>query len=687
MDSFPRLWPYLRPYRQRLCLSFVLGIVIAALWGANLTVAFPIIKVLLEHKSLHEYVNETIETAEQEETQLLASKNEMDRNLAAFDAAAVDKHSAEYVETLRKSARIQRDIATRQNTMYQFGWLKMSVMPWVPVDEFEAFCGLLALLIGATALKGVLMYWQDVEIGRVSEATVMGVRKELLRRVLDLDYQSLSLEGPSGLMSRFTYDAEQLSSGITTLGGRMIREPLKCLACMFVALYFNWRLTLLSLIFIPLLGLFLSRLGSMLKRASRRMMESMSQIYKVLEETVDGLKVVIGFHNAEHHRKLFDQQYAVYFKKAMKVVRIDGAARPLLELLGIAAMFMALVPGAYLVMRGKTDIWGVQLTSHVMDGAELGLLYAVLAGLLDPCRKLSSVFPRLKRSTAAIDRIFAMIDQQSLITSPADAEPMPRHHESIEFRDVSFRYLGKDQKTQRSLALEHVDLKVRFGEVVAIVGPNGCGKSTLVNLLPRFYDPDGGDIFIDERPMKDLPLEDLRRQVGVVMQDTVLFDGSVLDNIRYGSDSVSRAQLEEAARRAHVLPIIQSLPNGFETLIGGKGKELSGGQRQRIALARMILRDPAILVLDEATSAADAESEALIHLALKEFVKGRTTFLISHTISQSLLDFVTRIVVMEKGQIVASGSHEQLLETCPIYHRLYHSPSRQLGITAVKKAA
>jgi len=685
VDSFPKLWPYLKPFRKQLVVSLFLGLMIAGLWGGNLTIAFPIITLLTEHGSLHQSVDERIKTANEKEATLLASLAKVDGRLKELEGEPDGTRNAEYVELLENNARYQRHLATERQTILQLGRLQHYVMPFVPNNEFHTLLWVFAFLIGATFLKGVLMYFQDVLIGGISEQVVAGVRKDMLKHVLKLDYQTLSLEGQSGLMSRFTYDAEQISQGIGLVGGRLIREPLKCLACMVLALYFNWRLTLLALAFLPLLGLFLSRLGSMLKRASRRMMESMSSIYKVLEETFDGLKVVIGFHNARYHRKLFDDQYSLYFRKAMKVIRIDAAAKPLLELLGLAAMFAALIPGAYLVIRQKTDIGGIQLSSHVMDLAELGMIYALLVGLLDPCRKMSAVFPRLKRATAAIDRIFTMIDRESTIVSATEAEPLPRHHKEIEFRDVSFRYATNNPHSQRPLALEHVDLTVKFGEVVAIVGSNGCGKSTLVNLLPRFYDPDAGEILIDGRPMTGIRLEDLRHQVGVVMQDTVLFDGSVLENLRYGSENATPLQIEEAARRAHVLPIVENLPDGFDTLIGGKGKELSGGQRQRIALARMILRDPSILVLDEATSAADAESEALIHQALKEFVKGRTTFVISHTISQSLLDFVTRIVVMEQGHVIATGTHEQLLEVCPIYHRLYHAPSRQLGIT--RKAA
>lgn len=682
MGSFQKLFPYIWPFRKQLVLSIVLGIFVAGLWGANLTLAFPVIKILMEQKSLHEYVDEKIDEAQGNEQLALAAIDRHEAELTLMAKENIPETDAEYTDELRKRAQANAELANHRRSHYQYQWLRSYVMPIVPRNEFQTLFWLLVVVISATALKGVFIFLQEVLVGRVAESAVMGLRQDLYKHVLNLDYQFLSKEGTSGLMSRFTYDGEQLSQGITLLGGRLIREPLKCLACMLLALMINWRLTLLSIFFIPLLGLFLSRFGSMLKRASRRMMESMSQIYKVLEESFSGLKVVIAFNNQSKHQNAFAEQYRLYFKKAMKVVKIDAAAKPMLELLGLTAMFVAIIPGTYLVLRGKEHIFGVRLASGVMSSAELATLYFMLVGMLDPCRKMSSAFSRLKRSAAATDRIFELVERESLITEPAKPQQLERHQKSVEFRDISFRYESSDPKAQRGLVLEHVDLNVQFGEVIAIVGQNGCGKSTLVNLLPRFYDPENGAVLIDGIPIQELHLENLRSQVGIVTQETMLFDESILENIRYGSPNASRHQVEEAARQAHVLEIIQSLPQGFDTVIGDKGKELSGGQRQRVALARVILRDPSILILDEATSAADAESETLIHETLKQFVKGRTTFMISHTISNSLLDFVTRIVVMEKGSVIATGTHEQLLETCPIYHRLYHSPSRVINRAA-----
>lgn len=682
VESFQKLIPFIWPFRKQLLLSIVLGMFVAALWGANLSFAFPVIKIILERNNLHDYVAQRIDEAETQEQHASERIQELETEIASAEATGLSQTEIEYTELLRRRAEASDRLIHYRREHYQFQWLQSYVMPIVPKNEFQTLSWLLVIVIVATAIKGLLIFAQEILVGRVAESTVMQIRKQLYQHVLRLDYQSLSHEGTSGLMSRFTYDGEQLAQGITFLGGRMIREPLKCLSCMILALLINWRLTLLSVCFIPLLGLFLAKIGSMLKRASRRMMESMSQIYKVLEESFSGLKVVIAFNNQTHHEQQFAAQYQLYFRKAMKVVKIDAATKPMLELLGITAMFVAVIPGTYLVLRGKEHIFGVRLASGVMSSAELALLYFMLVGMLDPCRKISSTFSRLKKSAAAIDRIFDLIDQPSRIADEPHCKPLPAHCESVEFRDVCFRYESADPHQGRGLVLDHVDLRVEFGEVVAIVGQNGCGKSTLVNLLPRFYDPEEGTVLIDGVPINKVQLAQLRQQVGIVTQETMLFDQSILENIRYGTPHATRPEIEEAARQAHVLEIIESLPQGFDTVIGDKGKALSGGQRQRIALARVILKNPRILILDEATSAADAESEAFIHETLKTFVHGRTTFLISHTISASLLDFVTRIVVMEKGDVIASGKHEQLLETCPIYHRLYTSPSRSIGKVA-----
>ncbi len=676
MDNFKRLIPFLRPHRHKLIASLVCGILVAVLWGANLTVAFPIVQVLFEKKGLNEYAEETIATASagmrDSEQRITAAE----KTIKELELQGLPQDHPDMVAAYHRKV-VQQDQFNNSARSYRSTiWIRDSILPLLPADKFKTLMAIFAVLLVATGLKCIFLYLQEVFVGGVAELVVIDIRKRMLRKALRHDYQSLSHEGTAGLMSRFTYDVEQLSATINLFAGKLIREPLKCLACMIGALIINWRLTVLSLLFIPLLGLTINQFGVLLKRACRRVMESMSKIYKVLEETFDGIKMVQAFNTASHHRQQFAAQCREYYRISMRVVRLDSLARPSLELLGLGAMFIALLPGAYLVLRERNAIWGIKLSSEVMTPATLATLYAMLAGMLDPCRKMSTSFSRVKRANAAIDRIFQLIDGKSKVPEPTVPAAFPEKFQTIGFQNITFRYSPKEGELSRETVLDGLSLSVQAGQAVAVVGGNGCGKSTLLNLLMRFYDPQAGTIRIDDVPIRDLPTAVLRRQIGLVSQDTVLFDDTVLENIRYGMPEATREEVERAARLAHVMPIVERLPQGFDTKVGEKGKELSGGQRQRIALARAILRNPSILILDEPTSAIDAESEALIHETLATFVKGRTVFLVTHSMTESLLNFVTRIVVLANGQVVADGRHDQLIETSPFYARLFETPSR-----------
>jgi subfamily B ATP-binding cassette protein MsbA len=676
VESFKRLIPYIWPYRRKLALSVVFGVLVAILWGANLSAAFPIITVLLQQDNLHELVDRNIENAQKEIERRNSDIVAANEQIAKLTSDGLEEHDPNMVSALAEHVRLETKRQDESQSLLWWQWTKCYVMPWIPRNPFHTFALVVALLLLATLLKGFFIYLQDVLVGSVAESAVMRVRKRLLRRVLRLDLETLSAQGTGELMSRFTYDTEQLAGGVTLLGGRLIREPLKCLACAVLALIINWRLTLLSLFFVPILAAFFLRFGRTLKRASKKMMESMSRIYKVLEETFEARKIVIAFGSSRRHREQFQNEYQRYFDKALQVVRTDALAKPSMEMLGLVALFVAMLPGAYLVIRAKTSIYGIRLASDVMDSAQLGTLYAMLAGMLDPCRKLSTTYSRIKRSAAAADRVFALMDMKPKVREVENAAPLARHKDSIEFRDVKFRYPVSNESLERPAALSQINLKIEARQVVAIVGPNGCGKSTLLNLIPRFYDPTEGELRIDDTPISHVSLDDLREQIGIVTQDTMLFDDTIAGNILYGRPTASREDVEEAARRAYVTQFSQALPLGLETRVGEKGKDFSGGQRQRIALARAILRDPAILILDEATSAADAESESLILRALKDFSAGRTVLIITHSMSPALLALIDRIVVMDDSRIVGDGTHEQLLKECPLYDRLYHAPSR-----------
>lgn len=675
VQSFIRLIPFVWPHRRKAYLSFAFAGLVAVFWSLNLSVAFPVIKVLLERQSLTAYVDEEISAAEQEATKKSANIEQIDRKLEQIEQANSDDLEVKRVDLLKDRARQQEKLSSTSRRSAVMNWIKTYVLPWTPRDQFDLLAVILLTLLVVTVLKGVCVFAQEVLIGSVVELTAVGVRKEAFRRALALDYQTLSKDGTPNLMSRFTYDMGLMSQGLTLIGGKIVREPLKAICCVIGAFLISWQLTLLSMLFLPMIGVVFYNIGRKLKRASHRLMESMSRIYKTLEESFDGVKIVIAFNSARQHRQRFHRDNREFLKKSLKMIKIDALTSPTTEVLGLLGAFIALLPGAYLVLRGTTSIWGVTLISSPMDVAELSMMYVMLVGVLDPMRKLSTTYAKLKRAGAAADRIFGLIDEESLVKEPERPTPLPRHARSIEFRDVHFAYSnGQPQSEHRPPVLNGVNLTVKSGEVIVVVGENGSGKSTLVNLLPRYYDPDSGGVLIDGVDVRLARFRQLRGQIGVVTQETVLFDGTIYDNIRYGRPGSTREEIERAARNANVTQFLDdTFPDGFDTQVGEKGRRLSGGQRQRIALARAVLRDPAILILDEATSAVDAHSEVLIHQALREFAPGRTVFIITHSVSRSILDFVSRIVVMDQGRMVAVGPHEKLIKTSEIYQRLYQA--------------
>ncbi len=678
MNSFTRLVPYIWPHRKRLFLSTLFAILVAMLWSLNLSATFPVVKVLMEQQSLPDYVDQEIASADREVDERSETIERLDQKIEEVEAKGGT--SDDTVELLKEHARQQSKLSRASRKELVMSWLKSNVIPWIPEDKFDMLALILGLVFVATILKSICVFVQEVLIGSVVQLTVMDIRKASFRRTLQLDYQTLSINGTSDLMSRFTYDMNVLAQGLTLMGGKVVREPLKALGCLTCAFVVNWRLTLLSMLFVPLVALAFYRIGRLLKVASKRLMESMSRLYKTLEETFDAAKIVIAFNGAHRHRARFHRENKEFYAKAMKLVRIDSLTSPMTEILGVLAVQVALLPGAYLVLRETTTIWGIALSTNKMDMAQLSLLYVLLAGTIDPARKLSTTYAKLKRSMAAADRVFGLIDAKSLVKEPAEPLTAPWHNKSIEFRDVRFTYAQSvDDNTPRPPVLENVRLAIEAGEVIVVVGENGSGKSTLVNLLPRYYDPEQGAVLIDGIDVRDIRLKDLRAQIGVVTQETLLFDETIYENIRYGKPDASAEQIEDAARRAHVTAFLKSLPDGIQTRVGDKGGRLSGGQRQRIALARAILRDPPILILDEATSAIDAQSERLIHQTLREFAHGRTVFMITHAVRQSILDFVDRIVVMQEGRLIAAGPHEMLMEVCPAYRRLYRAQLHQPG--------
>lgn len=676
ISEFTRVIPYVWPYRKRLFLSAFFALCVGLFWGLNLTAVYPLMEVLLKGRNFDEYVTEHIDKTELEVQQYQRTIDKQEGQLAKLNNQGNTLAETERIDLMNSIAKSQSKLSSASRKVTVMSWLKQHFVRHLPHDQFNLMVLILAALLTATLMKGIFIYLQDVLTGSVVELSILSIRKDCFRRVLNYDFQTVrNVGGTPGLMSRFTFDLNMLSNGLQLIGGRFLREPLKAISCITLAFIVNWRLTLLSMVFTPLAGYVFYRFGRSLKKASHRMMESMSRICKSMEESFDSIKAVTAYGRARHHRAQFHRENKQYFKKAMKIVRISAMTNPTIEFFGLMAIFTSLLPGAYLVLRQTDEIWNIKLSDSAMDISQLGLMYVLLIGILDPLRKLSKLFTSFKRSAAAAERVFSLIDTEPLVKEFANAENLPRLEHYVEFKNITFSYSNNEETDQaiREAVLKDVSLRIPHGETVVVVGENGSGKSTLVNLLPRFYDPQSGAVTIDGHNIRKATWASLRSQMGIVTQETLLFDTNIYDNIAYGNPNATKEQVVDAARLANVMQFAEKMPDGLLTEVGEKGSKMSGGQRQRIALARAIVRDPAIMILDEATSAIDSQSEKLIHETLREFLVGRTAFIITHSVTPSILDFTSRILVMDHGRLVDHGSHEKLIQSCPQYQRLFHA--------------
>lgn len=666
MRSFLRALKFSWVYRTRLILSFLCALLVAAFWGANISSVGAVLTILADEKSLQDWVDERIQSLDK---QSKAKEENRLRVQTILDRLEMDPHAVDRENQKRKKNKELADILGQQKEinrkLYWNQLLQMQVIRHLPTDRFETFLWIMIAVVIGVAVKGIFDFWQEMLVGSVINRTLRDIRNRLFRSLVHQDTKQLAESGTPEIMSRLTNDVEQLGSGMKTLYGRLVVEPLKALACLVAACLISWQLTLVFALLVPLAFLLLTKLSRMVRRAAKRLLERMSDLYQIIRETVDGIRVVKAYTMEPYERRRFRNASDDYARRAQQVTNIDALAGPAIEWLGVVALGAALTAGAYLVIRQQKSILGMNMRGDEPIGfTELLTLYTLLIAVADPVRKLSSVYTKIQAGAAASDRIFAIADKVPSVTSNADKPALPRHAKTIEFRNVSFAY---SEGTEVPI-LNGVNLTVRAGETIALVGPNGCGKSTLLGLLPRFYDPDIGSVLVDGANIRSVNLRSLRKQVGVVTQQTVMFEDTIFNNIAYGKPGASREEVEQAARSAFAHEFIVALPESYQTIVG-KGWKPSGGQEQRIALARAILRNPSILILDEFTSQIDPESEAKIHLAIQAFVKNRTTFLITHRLSN--LEIADRIVVMDAGRIVAVGAHAALLQSCPLYARLY----------------
>lgn len=518
------------------------------------------------------------------------------------------------------------------------------------------------LIVIAFLGKNLFGYLQAYFLAHVEQGMIRNLRNEAYQHLHKLPMSFFKNERTGNLISRIMNDVNAVNSSVSAVFLNLIREPLKIIVFLGIAVAISWKLTLFSLVVLPFSLIIISYIGLILRKQSGLLQAKMADLTNRLHETITGVKIVKAFGMEEYENKKFFNETQNFFKLSLKITRIRNIASPTTEFLSVIVGVVIIYFGAQLVLVEKS----------ITASQFIGFLFAIFQ-LMPPIKELSSVNNRIQESSAAADRIFEILDTEPNIKNVPNPISVNDFNDSIEFEHVYFKYDDSED-----YVLEDITFKAEKGKVIALVGSSGSGKTTLVDLIPRFYDPTEGRILLDGIDIKNIRIEDLRKLMGIVTQETVLFNESVRNNIAYGLANCSEEKIIEAAKAANAHNFIMELPQKYDTIIGEKGTKLSGGQRQRIAIARAILKNPPIMILDEATSALDNESEVLVQEAIERLMQDRTVFVIAHRLST--IRNADRILVIERGKIVQDGKHQDLIyEDDGIYKKLYELQFRDIN--------
>ncbi len=509
-----------------------------------------------------------------------------------------------------------------------------------------------------TVIRCLAKFYQAYMAHKVMHVAITRMREDVFGHAIEMPMGFFASERPTDTISRIIRDTNVMSSSIKILLGRALREPLNALFMLIFAMLISWQLVLIFLCTAPLVLGLIAVFGRKMKKATTKSLVAGSLMLAKLNGVMSGLKVVKVYNQQGYERNSFRTINNRLLNQLLKIARVNAATTPTLEVLGMIGGAMALIVGVHWITQST-------VTENRIEGPEFFALLVLLGAAAESVRKASGVWNRIQEANAAAERVFAVMDEPVESESP-NAITLEPFKDKIEFVDVTFTYPGG-----RSQVLKGVNLAVQAGHNVAIVGPNGSGKTTLANLIPRLYDPDSGRILIDGKDIHDATLVSLRNQIGMVTQNVITFNDTIAANIGYGKPGATREEIIAAARRSFAHEFVAPLPKGYDTMIGEDSTGLSGGQLQRIVIARAILKNPAILIFDEATSQVDADSEAKIHSAIEEIMQDRTCFIIAHRFSTVITADV--IVVMDDGQIVAQGQHNELMKTCSLYQSLYET--------------
>lgn len=717
MNAFRRIFKYVWPQWPRIIVVVVSAIIISSLLSLSFMTVVPLLKVMMGDEGLHGWVERKIsagrygisfsvlgispasggpQSAGSSEanaryhllvTHVKAHSLADKAGLRKLDAVigvslgapgALESHTPSHetpgkmLETLA-TAPAQADLAIQLRRTGEDGSAETAVLrlntgrkPFYvdPVESWlnflprertqenraKAVVFIVVAMVVVTIIRCLAKFYQEYMAQKVVQVGINHLRQDAFNHALEMPVGFFAGERPSDTVSRIVRDTTVMGRAIKIMLGKALREPLNAFFMVAAAMWLNWQLTVIFLCGAPFVLSLVFIFGRKMKRATRKSLAAGSQMLGKLQESMAGLKVVKVYNRHDYERQSFERINARLLKQLLKISKVDAATTPVMEVLGMAAGSAALLVGAQWVTSGQ------------LDGAEFLGLLGFLGLAAESVRKTSDIWNKIQEANAAAERVFSVIDAPVEYESPAAVELSPLKRE-IELDNVVFTYPDAGEPT-----LKGVNLVVSAGHNVAIVGPNGSGKTTLVNLIPRFYDPDAGQVLIDGVDVRDATLSSLRAQISMVTQNVVTFNDTIAANIGYGRAGATTEEIMAAAKRAFAHEFIALLPDGYDTVIGEQGAGLSGGQLQRIVIARAILKNPSILIFDEATSQVDADSEAKIKEAIQEIMQDRTTFIIAHRFSTVVGADV--IVVMDDGRIIAQGRHDDLVRTCPLYQSL-----------------
>lgn len=521
-------------------------------------------------------------------------------------------------------------------------------------EEYGKFGTLLfvcVIIVGSVFLSNLFTYLSGVVLAQVRAMVIKGMRMDVFQKVSALHIGYFSNERKGDLISKMTNDIQEVENTIVHSLRVVFREPATIFLYFAVLFFMSVKLTLFTMLIIPISGAIIGGITKRLKKSAVESQESLGRIVNILDETLGGMRVIKAFNAERFVRRKFDYETDQYSDVNVSMARKNELAAPISQFMGVSVVAGILVYGGSLVLSGESDLSASDFITYII----------IFTQVLNPAKEISRAVSNIQRGIASAERIFEVIDTPNLIKSSENPKPLTAFNNRIEFKNVSFSY-GDTQ------VLKNIDFSLEKGKTIALVGPSGGGKSTLADLVPRFYDPSEGQIVLDGTDLKDFSTSDLRSLMGIVTQESILFNDTVFNNIAFGLEGVTEAQVIEAAKIANAHNFISQLENGYQTNIGERGSKLSGGQRQRLSIARAVLKNPPILILDEATSALDSESELLVQEALTKLMSHRTTLVIAHRLST--IQHADEILVIERGQIVQRGTHADLMTRDGLYQKL-----------------